>query len=263
VHNLIVIASRRSGSTWLWNCTFDLVRSRWPDATWEREYEPFEWGTIEMQGHTIKADRTHARQRHGRLPLFTDSKFRAPSLALMLSTSCDVKIIKLNVGLGRAPAIRAYPNTTLIHLVRDPQEVLSSLRHEKFNLASGDWFTYFKQYAPWLQAEGNPLIWNAVRWAHDNRAVQGHSDLLISYNHLLDNPRPAFEALDALIVEKLGDHLGGGKQPDIERFCGRVRRSTRKNLLTQQEKSLTDAICGPVWRILSAKGVVRRKGDAL
>lgn len=252
MHNLVVVASRRSGSTFLWNCIFDLVRSRWPDATWEREFEPFEWGLVEMQGHSFDADRHHSRKRHQRLPLFANEQFRAPSLALILSSSCDVKITKMNVGLGRAAAIRAYPNTMVIHIVRKPQEVLSSLRHEKFELASVDWPIYLEQYVPWLQVGRDRLICNAIRWAHDNWSVMGHSDLLVSYNHLMANPKPAFKALDTFLVQQLEDQLGVGKEPNIERLCGSVKQSTREIRLTSWEQYLVDTICLPVWEALVA-----------
>ena len=120
------------------------------------------------------------------------------------------------------------------------------MRHEKrFELAS-DWPIYFEQYAPWLQAAPK-LVRNAVRWSHDTWAVLDHSDLLISYNDLVENPRPWFERLDALLVSRLGDYLGEGSQPDMAAICAATRKSDRKMLLTDVERRVVDAICLRVW----------------
>jgi hypothetical protein len=251
VHNLVVIASRRSGSTFLWNCIFDLVRTRWPDCVWEREFEPFEWGRRETRAAAFDPDRDGSRKRHSRVPLFVNDRFRSPELEQMLTSSADVKIIKINAGLGRAPAIWSYPNTTVIHLVRNPEEVLSSLRHERrFDVAS-DWPVYLGQYAPWLPLRGEWLVRNAIRWAHDNWAAKGWSDLVISYNRLIDDAQPLFDALNSLISDSLSDQLGEGKQGHIiEKLCSRVRRSTREIRLTSEERFLVKSICSPVWEAL-------------
>lgn len=190
--NICVVGSRRSGTTALANAIYSAMRELTHQSV-KRQIEPFAWHYVDIDGWAIGERYRIEQDFHLSMPLIAGPEVKSKRLDEVM-TFDGINVVKFNLAMGRLPLLGKYPDTVIIHLFRNPIEVINSFQGLGFDLGTvglgagqdNDWEQWFDQVAPYYRG-CDPIVCNAGRWAIENLIAFSCFDMMISYERLTTN----------------------------------------------------------------------------